>query len=290
MKRVSNLSGAGRGILLYRESTQRFELSRYQPSIELSSFVKHYWIVRWDLRNQKPYNQTILAHPNVNMVLEDGAAHIYGVSRTVSNHLLSNKGAVLGVKFTSGGFYPFWNQPLEQLVNASFSATKIFGGDILTLASAINEAILASASRNLSSEDIDTEHTSWVLQLDDLLKRRAPKRDVAGERVTSIVDQIKSNPAITKVNRLANEIGANPRTLQRLFHRYIGLGPKWVIQRYRLHEAAEQMDQGIPLDWMNLAQDLGYFDQAHFIKDFKAIVGKSPVGYMNMVNTLDNQK
>ncbi|MNI78308.1 hypothetical protein D3C73_1346730 [compost metagenome] len=50
------------------------------------------------------------------------------------------------------------------------------------------------------------------------------------------------------------------------------------------------MDQGIPLDWMNLAQDLGYFDQAHFIKDFKAIVGKSPVGYMSMVNTLDNQK
>ena len=69
------------------------------------------------------------------------------------------------------------------------------------------------------------------------------------------------------------------RTLQRLFRRYVGVGPKWVLQRYRLHEAAERIADGYDGDWAALALDLGYFDQAHFIKDFKALVGCSPAEY-----------
>jgi AraC-like DNA-binding protein len=52
-----------------------------------------------------------------------------------------------------------------------------------------------------------------------------------------------------------------------------------VIQRYRLHEAIERVAEGQIVDWSALAADLGYFDQAHFIKDFKALVGKSPTEY-----------
>jgi AraC-like DNA-binding protein len=52
-----------------------------------------------------------------------------------------------------------------------------------------------------------------------------------------------------------------------------------VIKRYRLHEAAEQLAAGEVVDWPRLALDLGYFDQAHFIKDFKTIVGRTPAEY-----------
>ena len=54
--------------------------------------------------------------------------------------------------------------------------------------------------------------------------------------------------------------------------------PKWVLQRIRLHEAAERMADGEG-DWASMALDLGYFDQAHFIKAFKAVVGRSPADY-----------
>ncbi|MMZ64829.1 transcriptional activator FtrA [compost metagenome] len=181
---------------------------------------------------------------------------------------------VLGAKFTSGGFYPFWNQPLEQLLNHFIAANQIFGDEIQALASSIHQT-------NQKTDHSEMDNIRWVMQLEDLIRNRLPKRDASGEKVNLIVDMIKNNPHITRVNRLANEIATNPRTLQRLFQRYIGLGPKWVIQRYRLHEAAEQMDLGVHLDWVNLAQELGYFDQAHFIKDFKAIVGKSPLDYVN---------
>ena len=67
--------------------------------------------------------------------------------------------------------------------------------------------------------------------------------------------------------------------LQRIFSQYVGVGPKWVIKRYRLQEAADQVADGEVVNWAKLALDLGYFDQAHFIKDFKSIVGKAPAEY-----------
>jgi AraC-like DNA-binding protein len=78
---------------------------------------------------------------------------------------------------------------------------------------------------------------------------------------------------------VARRFGLGPRSLQRLFREHVGVSPKWVIKRFRLHEALEQVSAGADVDWTQLALDLGYFDQAHFIRDFKAIVGEPPTGY-----------
>ncbi|HJU40524.1 MAG TPA: helix-turn-helix domain-containing protein, partial [Tahibacter sp.] len=64
--------------------------------------------------------------------------------------------------------------------------------------------------------------------------------------------------------------------LQRLFGDYVGASPKWVINRYRLHEAVERLAAGDAVDWADLALELGYFDQAHFNRDFKRLVGRAP--------------
>jgi AraC-like DNA-binding protein len=82
-----------------------------------------------------------------------------------------------------------------------------------------------------------------------------------------------------RVGELAARHGMSPRSLQRLFRRYVGVSPKWVLRRYRLHEAAERIAEGRDGDWARPALDLGYFDQAHFIRDFKALVGASPAQY-----------
>jgi AraC-like DNA-binding protein len=85
--------------------------------------------------------------------------------------------------------------------------------------------------------------------------------------------------SILKVEDLAARYSQNTRTLQRLFARYVGVSPKWVIQRYRLHEAAQRLASG-DVKQTELALKLGYADQAHFVRDFKAVVGKSPGAYM----------
>lgn len=73
------------------------------------------------------------------------------------------------------------------------------------------------------------------------------------------------------------------RQLQRLFREYVGVSPKWVIQRYRLLDAAERVAAGTTIDWADLSLDLGYADQAHFIRDFKKLVGRSPAEYARSV-------
>jgi AraC-like DNA-binding protein len=80
-------------------------------------------------------------------------------------------------------------------------------------------------------------------------------------------------------DELAARHAMSQRTLQRLFRRYVGVSPKWVLQRYRLHEAAERIAEGRDGDWAATALELGYFDQAHFIRDFKALIGASPAQY-----------
>jgi AraC-like DNA-binding protein len=89
---------------------------------------------------------------------------------------------------------------------------------------------------------------------------------------------------MTKVDDIQRQFNLTIRTLERLFSRYVGIGPGWVVRRYRLYEAAEKLDKGVIADWPRLAADLGYFDQAHFIKDFKKMIGVSPGEYVRRVS------
>jgi AraC-like DNA-binding protein len=94
-----------------------------------------------------------------------------------------------------------------------------------------------------------------------------------------VVDQIMSDRGITLVKDVTGRSGIGTRRLQRLFAAYTGVTPKWVIRRARLHEAVERLDQGADVDLGFLARDLGYFDQAHFARDFRAAVGRPPTAY-----------
>lgn len=115
------------------------------------------------------------------------------------------------------------------------------------------------------------------------LRERLPEWDENIVTVNRVVDLIAADREITRVADVAGRLHLNKRTLQRLFYRYVGVGPKWVIRRYRLHEAAHRLADGEAVDWPEMALDLGYFDQAHFIKDFKAIVGMPPAEYARKV-------
>lgn len=103
--------------------------------------------------------------------------------------------------------------------------------------------------------------------------------DCENDSWTGVV-RISTDPSIMKVEDLVPQYGLGKRSLQRLFNRYVGVGPKWIIRRFRLIEAARRLDAGQAASFTDLAASLGYFDQAHFIKDFKALVGRTPSDYV----------
>jgi AraC-like DNA-binding protein len=111
------------------------------------------------------------------------------------------------------------------------------------------------------------------------LNERKTPSDPNVERVSNIVDEIAEKREIVSVEQVV-ELGClGKRTLQQLFSSYVGVGPKWVINRYRLHEAVERLQAGAHINFSELAMELGYFDQAHFIRDFRKLVGCTPAAY-----------
>src|SRR5690606_3955852 len=106
----------------------------------------------------------------------------------------------------------------------------------------------------------------------DFLRRRLPRPDPAYELLITIVADLLHDRALTRVDRVAQRHRLSVRTLQRLFRRYVGVGPKWVIRRYRMHDSAELLASGTVTDPATLAVELGWFDQAHFTRDFTALI------------------
>lgn len=117
---------------------------------------------------------------------------------------------------------------------------------------------------------------------------RLPQNDERLDEARLLVEQILREPDILTVDDLSARTGVSVRSLQRLFSQYIGVSPKWVIRRYRLHELLEQMHSGKQLQWSQLALDLGYFDQAHLINDFKSMTGFAPTEYPGLERDKDS--
>ncbi|MDY7539687.1 helix-turn-helix domain-containing protein [Undibacterium sp. RTI2.1] len=253
-----------RGVLRRTLNQGEFQHHRQLPSAELADVIEHYWHVSWDLRGLPAQEQATLPHPNVHLVIEQGQARIYGVHSHRFIRQLAEQDQVFGIKFKAGGFYPFYRQALASLHNRSIDLTTCFGQSSADFAGQI------SVADNFLAKCAIAEN---------FLLAHLPPSDPQVLQVSQLVASIEQNHSITTVDDLLRINDLDKRSLQRLFQKYVGVGPKWVIQRYRLHEAIAQIQEGKTLNWIALALELGYFDQAHFGRDFRALVGMTPAEY-----------
>lgn len=221
-----------------------------EPSPDLAMWVARYWIVEWAY--DRPYRQLVVPYPNVHLSFRRDSASIHGVS---SGHVfkeLDGVNGVFGIAFRPGCFRPFLGYPVSAITDREIPVEDAFRG--------------------------------WPVKyevpaVEDFLRANVPATDPRAELAASIVDRIATGPEIVRVDMLAKEYDTTVRQMQRLFAEYVGVGPKWVIRRYRLHEVTERMAQGSAIDWAGLAADLGYADQAHFTRDFTSMFGETPTVY-----------
>jgi AraC-like DNA-binding protein len=266
------LPGGARNILHPRTGLERFQVERSAPPPALAPFVDRFWVLRWDLRGRAPHRQRLLTLPSVHMTftsyLSSGAtrARIAGVMRGEFVEEISGEGHVVGVGFRPGGFRPFLRDdvPVSAFTGRFAGVDEVFGQEGPALAGEIFAASGPGEGRAL---------------LTGFLARRRPAPDPSAERAAAIVERIAARPGLLRVAELAEDAGLSPRGLQRLFHEYVGVGPKWVIRRYRMAEAHERAASGSDVNWARLAAELGYADQAHFTRDFTAAIGTSPARY-----------
>ncbi|RUL70984.1 helix-turn-helix domain-containing protein [Dyella choica] len=257
--------GKPRGVLHQRLGQGEFKHARRAPSSALAGLVEHYWHVAWDLRGLPAQQQETLPHPNVQFVVEHGCTALYGLHTGRFMRRLKGQGQVFGIKFKAGGFHPFYGAPVSRLQDRSLDPRQVFGAD----AAGFESDILAGANVDAMAEVAER-----------LLLAHLPTADPNIGLVSELVADIATDRSLTSVVALVQRTGLAKRALQRLFNQYAGVGPKWVINRYRLHEAIAQLQTGTPVVWAELALQLGYFDQAHFIHDFRKLVGRRPAEYL----------
>ncbi len=256
--------GGGRGILHRRTARERFHVERRSPPVDLAAVADYLWVLTWDLRGHAPHTQQVLTHPVVNMTFTTGGrARVVGVLRGVFTETIEGRGRVVGVRFRPGGFRPFCGGPVSGITDRFTPVEELFGPSARTAADAI-----------IADQDPD----SAVGRVEDLLRAHAPDRpDPTVAEAVAMVERIAGDPALLRVADLAEALGIGTRRLQRIFKEYVGVGPKWVIRRYRMQEAADRAGDGV--DWAALSAELGYADQAHFTRDFTAAIGASPAQY-----------
>lgn len=232
--------------------------TRYQrhataaPAPDLARWVEKYWIVSWDYA--RPYRQKVVPYPNVHLVFRDGGGYVRGVGTGHRIEVLDGVGGLFGVTFRVGAVRAVLDGPVSALTDQLVDAAALFGQD------------------PPARPDVPT--------VENYLRRGLPERtDPRAELAALAVARIAAEPGITRVDVLADVVGTSVRALQRLFAEYVGVGPKWVIRRYRLHEVTERLAAGTPIDWAGLAADLGYTDQAHLTHDFTGIFGEPPTWY-----------
>jgi AraC-like DNA-binding protein len=251
-----------RGILHAVNAPIDVEHERLLPPPDLAPWVAHFWSVRWKL--QQPLEVKTLPHPVVHLTVERDADServvVGGPHHRPFMRTLVDEGRVVGIKFRPAMFHALCAD-VSRLANHSeqldddnafdLSAQALAAATIGTLAASIEPL-----SRLLRAH-------LHVPAADDVIVR-------------DLVEAAEHDRTLCRVDDLVGRSGLPLRTLQRRFVRAVGVTPKWVLLRYRLHEAAERLKAAPSTSLAALAAELGYADQAHFARDFRGTIGVPP--------------
>ncbi len=242
-----------------------FSLTRHDPSPALAPFVDYHWVIEWDLTGRPDHIQRVLPSPSVHLSIEPHKARITGIMTKFDfAEALSGTGRVLGVRFRPGGLRPFLTGPVSMFTDREVPIEAHFAVDVPGWRARVASAASAAGAAETA---------------DEALGPLVPPIDPLVDQIAEITNGIRADVELTRVDAVARRYGIGVRRLQRLFTEYVGIGPKWVIRCYRLHEVASRAASGEGVDWAALASELGYSDQAHLIREFTAVVGEPPARY-----------
>jgi AraC-like DNA-binding protein len=177
----------------------------------------------------------------------------------------AQQASVIGIHFKPGGAFPFFKMPAGELHNLHVSLEDLWGHE----AGFLRECLL----------EAQTPERKFQVLEQCLLKQafKPLERHRAVDCALGLFRNIHTAPAMTE---LAGHIGISSRRLIQLFSNEVGLTPKLFARVRRFQQVLQQIRTGADFSWADMAMSCGYFDQAHFIHDFKEFSGINPTNYV----------
>ena len=267
-----NATATHAGVLRPDQLAQYVDLVRLPCAASLAPWIENYWQLRWDLPSGISYRSSTLPHPACTLSVEHGWTRegvvdpvvVTGVLTRRFDVVLAESGWVFGVKFRPGGYAAFTGTVARTLRDVHVTPPTSLRTDTVHALAELGP-------------HVDADHCRTVV--DAVLEPYAREVEPEYETVLNVIGTMLADRTLIRVGQVEERCGIGTRRLQRLFERYVGATPKWVLGRYRIHDALTELDNGYSGPLSDLAARYGWFDQAHFTREFTELVGVPPSSY-----------
>ncbi|MBL7740320.1 MAG: AraC family transcriptional regulator [Chitinophagaceae bacterium] len=251
----------------------------YDPSPDLLPFVKCFWSLDDDGTEER-IRQRVLPDGCMEMIFHYGDLYrqyfndgsfiiqprsfVFGQITQYIEIEPTGISGIISARFHPEGLSPFLNIPVSSLEDKAIGIGSLFGEKGITL-----EKQILAADNNLQRIEM-MEHF--------LLSMLADPGTI--DNITkSCVDAIFQSQGQIPVADLASKMSLNRRIIERKFATAVGMSPKQLSRAVRLQAAVKMLEENKCASLTALAYENGYYDQAHFIKDFKEFTGTSPKSF-----------
>lgn len=251
----------------------------YEVPDSLRDFIKCFWSLDAGM-TEKEERQRIVPDGCMELIVHYG--DLYKQYQLDGSSILQTRSFVFGqittpleiaatgitgmvaARFQPDGFIPFSAYPIKLMENTAVPVNLLFGGDAFQL-----EAAVINAKQN----------EKRILILSRFLSHKLREGDTVDRVIKMSLDTLMQSNGHINIEKLSDKMKINRRQLERKFSSAIGLSPKQLSKVIRLQKTLKMLTQNNTGNLTDIAYENGYFDQAHFIKDFKEFTGVSPKAF-----------
>lgn len=247
------------------------------PSIHLRPYVQCYW----QIQSKFSLNpSTELMHPDGGMgiilnfgdhlIYEGQEIHAYGFmdgihTRTRQMTMAGHIDAI-GIRFNPGGASRFFSIPLAEINNSNLS---------------LNDLAKNQFIERCQQEKAVNPEGNILKFIDKLLLEMRIEPQRPDLLIQTLTNRIKTSKGKVSIAETIYDIGKSYRQIERLFKSYIGMTPKHYARIMRVENARYQLKNKTCQSCTEIGELAGFYDQAHFIREFKSIIGLPPTAYIN---------
>jgi AraC-like DNA-binding protein len=245
------------------------------PSEKLKPYIKQYWAIENVLKSGESYLQRIIPSGLPEMILYldhkpksekwsiEAHCLLNGQHNDYYDLIISENLSIFSVLFQPQGVRQFFNLPFNELTNQSVPLELINRTLSQELQSRLSETISFNARVDIA---------------EDFLCRllTASTKGYDFKRMSHSLELIKRAKGMVEIDFLSQQACLSRKQFERLFMEHIGISPKQYLKIIRFQSALYIRSQGNDVSMTQLALESGYYDQSHFINDFKSLTGLTP--------------
>ena len=181
--------------------------------------------------------------------------------------------AMMVISFKKGKAASFFPFPMDEISDSVVDADLVWGSDFGRL-----------RERLLGTKDIEARFA----MAEDFLVRKFHRQLDLNPCVAFAVGEMTNSPDQISIAQMNHKIGYSQKHFTEMFRKQVGVTPKSYLKIMRFQKAVQAIDAALLPDWGRISQECGFYDQAHFINDFKHFSGFTPAKYSEIHTNYQN--